>query len=61
MLDLPRTKMGSVCGWVYGEGDSFVDFGLWNVTKEDTRRFINGAERNIWLDFNCDGVIYDMI
>lgn len=61
MLDIPRTKTGSVCGWVYGEGDSFVDFGLWDVTKEGVRRFINGAERNIWLEFNCDGVIYDKI
>lgn len=61
MLDLPRTKMGSVCGWVYGEGDSFVDFGIWDATKEGVRRFINCQENCIWLDFNCDGVIYDLI
>lgn len=61
-LDLPRTKMGAVCGWVYGgDGDSFVSFGIWDATKAETRAFINGAERNIWLDFNCDGVIYDLI
>lgn len=61
MLDLPRTKMGAVCGWIYGEGDSFVDFGLSDLTKEGVRRFINAAENHIWLDFNCDGVIYDKI
>lgn len=61
LLDMPRTKMGSVCGWVYGEGDSFVSFGMWDAEKEGTRRFINGLENCIWLDFNCDGVIYDLI
>lgn len=61
MLNLPRTKMGSVCGWVYGEGDSFVDFGMWDAEKEGTRRFINCAENCVWLNFNCDGVIYDLI
>lgn len=61
MLDIPRCPMGAVCGWIYGEGDSFVDFGIWDATKEATRAFINGSERNIWLDFNCDGSIYDRI
>ncbi len=61
MLDLPRTKMGSVCGWVYGEGDSVVSFGMWDSEKEGVRDFINGRENCIWLDFNCDGVIYDLI
>lgn len=61
MLGFPDTPSGSVCGWIYGEGDSFVDFGIWDATKEATRDFINGSERSIWLDFNCDGVIYDRI
>ena len=61
MLDLPRTKMGSVCGWVYGEGDSFVDFGVWDADRAGARDFVNGRERSILLNFNCDGVIYDLI
>lgn len=61
MLDLPRTTMGSVCGWVYGEGDSFVDFGVWDADREGARDFVNGRERSILLNFNCDGVIYDLI
>lgn len=61
MLDLPRTQAGSVCGWIYGEGDSFVDFGMWDADTQEKRNFINGSENCIWLDFNVDGVIYDKI
>lgn len=61
MLDLPRTKEGSVCGWIYGEGDSFVDFGIWDATKQGVRDFINARENCVWLDFNCDGLIFDKI
>lgn len=61
MLDLPRTPAGSVCGWIYGDGDSFVDFGMWDADTQAKRNFINGSENCIWLDFNVDGVIYDKI
>lgn len=61
MLDLTPSDAGQQVGWVYGEGDSFVSFGMWDETKEGTRRFINGDERCIWLDFNVDGVISDRI
>lgn len=61
MLDIPRTPMGSVCGWVYGNGDSFVDFGIWDPENSAARDFVNGRERSILLNFNCDGVIYDLI
>lgn len=61
MLGFQRTPAGAVCGWIYGEGDSFVDFGIWDMTKQATRDFINGWERFVVLDFNCDGSIYDRI
>ena len=63
LLDIPRCPMGQDVGWIYGAegGDSFVDFGIWDATKERTRAFINGSERNIWLDFNVDGFIKDKI
>lgn len=61
MLDIPRCPMGATCGWIYGDGDSFVDFGMWDYTKQGVREFINGYEPAIVLDFNCDGVIYDLI
>lgn len=64
MLDIPRTKAGQVVGWIYDEknpiGDNYVDFGIY-TGKEANRRFINGYEYNILLDFNVDGVIYDKI
>ena len=65
MLGIPQTKAGMVVGWVYNEkepvGDNFVDFGLYNVDNERVRAFINGHERNIILDFNVDGVVYDLM
>jgi len=64
MLDIPRSKAGQVVGWIYDtknpKGDNYVDFGIYNNT-EATRRFVNGMEYNILLDFNVDGIIYDLI
>ena len=65
MLGLPRTKAGAIVGWVYDDnnavGDNFVDFGIYDVHRETARDFVNGYERSILLDFNVDGVIYDLI
>lgn len=70
MLGIPKTKAGQVVGWIYNEenpnGDNYVDFGIYEMTgveryDERKRAFVNGYERNILLDFNVDGVIYDMI
>lgn len=65
MLGIERTKAGQVVGWIYDEknpvGDNFVDFGIYNGDYEPNRRFVNGIERNILLDFNVDGNIFDMM
>lgn len=64
MLGFPRTKAGSIIGWVFdpaGDGDNYVDFGIFNIYNETSRDFVNGYEKNIWLDFNVDGIIYDLI
>lgn len=63
MLGFVHTSVGAVVGWVdHSEnGDSYIDFGLDDIEREATRRFINGLESNIILDFNVDGVIYDKI
>lgn len=61
MLDIPRTPEGSVVGWLDGAGDNYVDFGLYDQNNEATRRFVNGLENVILLDFNVDGVIYNKI
>ena len=65
LLDIPRTKAGQVVGWIYDpknnkNGDNYVDFGIYK-DNEPNRRFINGLEYNILLDFNVDGVIYNLI
>ena len=65
LLDIPRSKAGQVVGWVYDKngntkGDNYVDFGLYR-NDQGTRRFVNGLEYNILLDFNVDVVIYDII
>lgn len=63
MLGIDKTKAGQVVGWVYDEanpsGDNFVDFGIYDMTKERVRAFVNGYETNILLDFNVDGNIWD--
>lgn len=61
MLGFDHTPIGAVTGWVLGEGDNYVDFGLYDQTRDDVRRFINGKENVILLDFNVDGVIWDKI
>lgn len=64
-LGIPKTEMGQVVGWIYDESnpdiDSHVDFGIYNAYREVNANFVNGYERNILLDFNCDGYIADKI
>jgi Family of unknown function (DUF6353) len=69
-LGFERTSEGSVVGWIFDrqdqDRDSFIDFGLFDVvrpgdTNERRRAFVNGDERSILLDFNPDGVIWDLI
>ena len=62
MIGLPHTSAGSIVGWVVGEGNqNHVDFGIFDPTSEGARQFVNGYEPNILLDFNVDGIIYDLI
>ena len=65
MLGLERTKAGQVVGWVYNPenptGDNFVDFGIYDMSKERVRAFVNGYEPSILLDFNVDGDIWSMM
>ena len=65
MLGIEKTKAGQVVGWVYDRenpnGDNFVDFGIYDMSKERVRAFVNGYETNILLDFNVDGNIWDLM
>ena len=60
MLGIPRSQAGQIVGWVLGEGDDFVDFGIFD-DEGDTRDFVNGYKDSILLDFNVDGIVYDLI
>lgn len=61
MLGFEHTQAGAVTGWVLGEGDDYVDFGLYDLESEQARDFINGKNPAILLDFNVSGVIWDKI
>lgn len=66
LLGLDRTEEGAVVGWILTKNNpnSYVDFGL-DSMPDDARRIFLSAERNedikIWLHFNPDGLIYNMI
>ena len=61
MLGIERTKAGQVIGWKYDAKNSAlhncVDFGIYKPESNANRRFINGLENVILLDFNVDGNI----
>ena len=61
MLGLPATDVGSIVGWIKGLGDDYVDFHIYQDESEAGRRFVNGYEDVILLDFNVDGVVYDKL
>lgn len=61
-IGLPHTSAGAIVGWVMGEGNqNHVSFGIFDGCSEASRNFVNGYETNILLDFNVDGIIYDLI
>lgn len=51
--------------WVYDEknpvGDNYVDFGVFWNNDPSAGDFIEGLEEVVWLDFNCDGSIYQFV
>lgn len=66
MLGMDKTAAGQQVGWIYdkhnnGEYDNFVDFGIYDADDPAKRRFVNGHERTILLDFNVDGPILHML
>lgn len=63
-LGIPLTKAGHHVGWIYdenGQGDTYVDFGIYNINKPENRDFVNGIENVILLDFNVQGNIDDLV
>lgn len=61
-LGLSRTSAGAVTGWVLGHGDDFVDFGTYDLNRPMALADNNtDSDGTIYLDFNVDGIVYDLI
>lgn len=63
-LGFPRTSAGSMVGWIRkGNGDGFISFGPWyeDAWKNGGRELGDFYPEGLLLDFNVDGVIYDLI
>lgn len=63
MLGLEKSQAGQVVGWVKGAqgGDGYVDFGIFHGDSFMAMQFVNGNERSVVLDFNVDGIVYDLL
>ena len=65
LIGRDSTKLGQVIGWKYDKKDptlaNHVDFGVFNVNDPVKRDFVNGKERSVWLDFNCDGNLLELL
>lgn len=58
MVGINRCRAGQVVGWMLdGDGDGYIDFGIFDIHNEANRNFVNGLEKSIWLNFNVDGDI----
>ena len=59
-LGVEQTEAGHVMGWRYAphdpnhEGANEIDFNMWDIRSRANRRFINGYEPIVLLDFNID-------
>ena len=66
-LGFPKTKTGQIVGWVYNpdnpehDGDNYIDFGLYDLSRQKANDFVNGYEYSVILDFNVDGNILNKI
>ena len=62
-LGLPHSGQGALVGWISDSkhGDNFIDFGIYDENGQKNKDFINNFERSVLLDFNVDGVIWDLI
>lgn len=62
-LGFEPTKAGQVVGWKLDpdnpKSDNYIDFGIYDVTKEGSGRFVNEYESAVVLDFNVDGNVWE--
>jgi hypothetical protein len=66
-LGLEHTPDGQIVGWVLGgngsttAGDGYVDFGFMTPDTHEVYDFMRGDEGAVWLDFNVDGPVWNLI
>lgn len=62
-LGFPHTKEGAIVGWVYDTGVDHTTHNNITLNMYDEEWFMGceSAYNSIFIDFNVDGVIYDLI
>ena len=76
-LGLPMSKDAALVGWIkdYSKtkmaklaaelgrvpGDGVISFGVFENESPSARAYLSGDDDRVVLDFNVDGVIYDLI
>lgn len=58
-LGMERSSEAAIIGWVAnGDGDNYIDFGIYTPANEE---LLQSHDREVLLDFNVDGIIWDKI
>lgn len=64
-LGLPRTEAGQMLGWQYDPNViNKIDAGIYDrahMMEDGVLKFLDGDEPSIWLDFNVDGNVLELI
>lgn len=62
-LGMDRVPAGQIGGWVWNSkvGDNYVDLGFMSQMDPDTVAFREGRTREVRLNFNIDGPVWDLI
>lgn len=56
---LRRTRAGQHVGWkLNGDGDGYIDLGIFGAKNERVRAFLAGNEAYVWINPNVDGPVY---
>lgn len=64
-LGYQHTPEGQLVGWVWKKntGDDYIDFGIFadSIGAEGNVTFDENGDQKIFLNFNVDGIVYDLI
>ena len=60
-LGIKRTPEGAVVGWILGRGDDYIDLGFSEYYTDEYSDVQDGYLKNIHLNMNVDGLIWNLI